>query len=230
MEAENLQSLQYPSAPQPVMQPAPRHGLPLFLKILFVLVGIVVLLGLLTGAYILGEKQSAQFQIDGGDVVRPSRTTPTPTPNLTANWQTYVSSTYSINYPNTWKMKADSFNPNAQSFYDPASLIACSPNHCSGSLPTTYVDISTLASSETAKQYADRITSNPLYKNQGSVETPVTFNGISGYIYKDAGEGSQGYIIVVSNGRTLVTINIPYGDITQDATISHMLQSFKFVE
>lgn len=146
------------------------------------------------------------------------------------DWQTYTAGTYAIKYPNTWKVKSDSYNPNSELFYDPASLVACNPNHCSGSLPTKYVNISTQTSSETAKQYADKITSGPVYKSEGSVENPVTFNGLSGYIYKDAGEGSQGYIIVFSSGTTLVTINIPYGDITQDATIYQMLQSFKFTE
>lgn len=230
MDSNIIQDAPSRQVQQPFIQQAPEGPSKNWLKVLLlVLVAVLVLLAVAGGSYYLSTQKSFTSKVATKANSSPT-SAHTPTPNLTANWQTYTSSTYSINYPNTWKMKADSFNPNFDSFYDPSSLVACNPNHCSGSLPTTYVNISTLASSETAKQYADRTTSNPLYKNQGSVETPVTFNGISGYIYKDAGEGSQGYIIVVSNGRTLVTINIPYGDITQDATISHMLQSFKFVE
>lgn len=228
---------------QALHQEMPHSSLP---KMLWIALGVIVVTGLVGGAYYLGIKKEATV-VSNETTSKPTVVSPTvmvtqaasstaiPTVvDTTANWQTYTANMYSIKYPNTWKLKS-SVNPTDssvifQNFYDPTSLIACNPAHCSGSVPTRYIDITTQISSQTAKQYADKVTSDPLYKNEGSVEQQVTLNGIAGYMYKEAGEGSQGYDIVVSNGKTLVKINIPYSDITQDLTVNQILQSFKFTQ
>jgi len=91
-----------------------------------------------------------------------------------------------------------------EKIYDPNSMQS-RPNNGVGTIdyPTKFVNIMTvITSTDTSKQYADRIIlNNPAYTGIQTERRTITVNGLSAEIYKEAGEGSMGYDIAVSNGK-----------------------------
>lgn len=110
----NAQQPEQPLAPQPAVQEKPqavltKSSLPL---ILLSVLGVVIVLGLIAGAYYLGTQKNAAIVSNGKTVVAiPTKTITsaptviaTPTPDATVNWKTYTdaSNGISIKYPEDW--------------------------------------------------------------------------------------------------------------------------------
>lgn len=74
-------------------------------KIIPICLGIVVVLVVAIGAYLLGSKQS-QLVVQNSVQITPI---PTLTPDPTANWKTYANTkyTYLLKYPATWNVVTD---------------------------------------------------------------------------------------------------------------------------
>ena len=70
-------------------------------SVILVLISVLVLVGIVGGAYFLLPKTQTKTT---QQIVPPITPQPTPTPNQTANWKTYTNTKYgySIKYPNTW--------------------------------------------------------------------------------------------------------------------------------
>ena len=101
----NAQQIQQPVVPQPVQKISPLH------KIVLSALGVVIVLGLIGGAYYLGAQKNAANVSNEKTAVVPA--TPisvaptnvaTPTADPTANWKVYsdASNGLSIKYPSDW--------------------------------------------------------------------------------------------------------------------------------
>ncbi|HVZ67763.1 MAG TPA: hypothetical protein VG917_05920 [Patescibacteria group bacterium] len=153
-----------------------------------------------------------------------------------ANWKKFNGDGFSIYYPNSWTIqKSDS----AEQFYDPTSIQTVGKSFTVNGekdiqLPTKYVYFNTINSTETTDEYINRQTvNNPAYAhqdvhNQFGVYDGVAIAGYPGLIYPALGEGSRGYIIVLSSSQKIVTINIPVSNPDSDPTISQILKTFTF--
>jgi hypothetical protein len=114
MDPQNAQVLQQPVNSQPIAQKEFRNessdSNP-FKKVLLIVLGFIVLLGVAGGSYYLGMKQrSSAIVVSNRKMISTSPTlattntptnNPTPTSSPSANWQTYTSPshTFSIKYP-----------------------------------------------------------------------------------------------------------------------------------
>lgn len=223
-------------APQPQPEIHPSSGMPR----MAIIAGVVILMALIgVGGYVLGTKNSASKQEQVSQALpttQPSPTTaqivtpstmqnPTTAPN---NWLTYSGSSYSIKYPPTWTTKAESSD--VESIYDSSTMQTKIQNGGGKmSVPTKYVNITIIASSETAKQYADKMTTNnPAYNGVNANRRTIVINGIQAETYMESGEGSMGYDVVIANGKQVVVLNIPVSDPSADPTVQQMLSTFKF--
>lgn len=176
------------SVPTPIQNPEkPKHSNPL--KILLIALGAVVILTLILGAYYLGVKQNNSISYRNS-VIPTLTASPTPTSDVTGNWNFYSNGRVVVKYPTAWKIKANPQYSTSVEIYDPSSMITGYQNGGSTiSTATQYINIITQDSSETAKSYADKLTSSQVYVSEGSVEKQITLNGQTAYMYKEAGGG-----------------------------------------
>lgn len=73
-----------------------------------VLITLLVLIIIATSAYILGSKSATKEEI--AQTIPTLAPSPTPTPDETANWETYTNSSFSFKYPSGWTTKIDDHN------------------------------------------------------------------------------------------------------------------------
>jgi len=114
----NIPPVQPPTpGPVPEQKTEPKKSLP---KWPLMIVSVILLATLLTGAYLLGKNQIVN-QKSASKTVQAIAPTVTPTPNPTANWKTYSNSNYnfSFQYPSDWTVvdnsKGESFTISAAS-------------------------------------------------------------------------------------------------------------------
>ena len=101
---ENQEQSTQPQTPaQPVIPLAPVTFEPekSFPKWPLIIMVVILIITLLTGAYFLSQKSATENPTPTKTVIK-STPTATPTPNETANWKTYVTSNYSIKFPSNW--------------------------------------------------------------------------------------------------------------------------------
>lgn len=124
-----------PIIPQPIQQPVVQTVLtpsPLP-KIVLIILGVVIVLGLIGGAYYLGIQRNTGVISNEKPVMYLTKTatiskTPTSTPDVTGNWNTFTSDQYlnliandyanhdrkthtlTFQYPTSWKIEKASFN------------------------------------------------------------------------------------------------------------------------
>lgn len=226
---QNENPVAQPNLPQQSINEIP-HSKSKFKLILLIIIILIFVGG---GAYYLGVKQNKLIVQSQQQTVTPTiaQSTPTPTLDPTANWKTYSTSTYSIKYPNAWLEKTDSI-ASLDHIYDPNSMQS-KPNNGTGTIsyPTKFVNIATIISTDTPKQYADKMTTNnPAYTGVRTERRTISINNLSAETYKESGEGSMGYDIVVSNGNKILVLNIPTSYPTTDPIVTQILSTFKFTD
>jgi hypothetical protein len=104
---ENKNPLVEPQTPAKTIPPEPpKMALNPRSKWPFVLLGLVLIVILLSGAYVLGKNQNVNQKPTSKTPVttQTATSTPTPTPDLTTTWRTYTdpNGVYSLKYPATW--------------------------------------------------------------------------------------------------------------------------------
>jgi len=141
------------------------------------------------------------------------------------NWKTYSTDVATLKYPNTWIIYTDSAY-----IYDPKSLTKVRMNGGGTQLlPREYLSMISYSSTETAKQVVDEsMKGNPAYSGVNTERKTITINGFQAEMYAESGEGSQGYDIVISNGKDLAFLTIPVSDPSSDPVINKILSTFKF--
>ncbi len=229
-ENQNLasqgQALQ--SESQTVVNQKTPHKFPI-LKFGLVLIFIAFSLVLLGGGYYLG-KESILKQLNPGPPASPP---PPDEPKYdpTADWKTYEGNGFSVKYDPTWQANADN-DFGVTSIYDQNSWEEKVGNGGSKvGKPAKYFTVQIKNSTQSVKQFVDQAIKGPEY-NGGNAERQIVSVGVlTGEIYKSGGEGSDGYIIVFTNGDgKIATINIPYSSPSENETIYNMLSTFKFTD
>lgn len=235
MNPNEQQEAQQPVAPQPVEQVQAQSQSQLSLsKVLLILFGVLVVLGLMGGSYYLGTKQQGSVSMVSytKQVTATPTNTPAPTADPTVNWKAFTDISFSIKYPNNWTASGDA---GSIEFYDPMSMQKVVGN--GGGImqvPQQYVNISIFNIADSPKSYVDKLfTTAPYSTDTQSMQSrkSIVLNGYSAEVYLGTGEGSEGYDIIVSDGKNhLFVINIPTNYPTADKTISQMLSTFKFTQ
>lgn len=153
---------------------------------------------------------------------------PTPIPNPTANWKTFISPTFnfSIKYPNSWTAACK----------DPEGDWL-SGTICDLRAPNTEIDHGQLLSGATIgvgvekpnqnyKTLEEKIAFDT--KNYGYQSTAKTINNIEGYLYTS----SSNNVFVAKNGQYFIMLSwIPLSSTNQYRdTIDQILFTFKFLD
>lgn len=199
----------------PSLPPQSRVSHPLGKNFLLFLVVVVLLFLVGGGAYYLG------IQRNQSQKVAQTISTPTPTPA----WQLYsYGNGYSLSYPTNWTARENIQGQGDVLFYANNSTTIV-PTGSIRAFPDRYVYIFKPGTGETAKEYADRITSGPQYTGRQTFRKTIQIKDLTAEMYKDEGEGSQGYVIAVSRGTNLVVITVPIADISTDPIINTMISS-----
>lgn len=230
----NQQLTQPTNLPQQVSaeMPIPKKSSP-FGKIILIVVGVIVLLGVGGGAYYLGTLQNKNIPVDDMNLKDASQVVgqiPTPTPDPTVNWKTYSDTYISFKYPYTWSQKGDA----GIMEFENSSTMQPEMGNGGGTImvPQIYMDVAILNITSSAKDYVDGLFTSPAYTSEyKSTRKSITFAGRPAEAYKVSGEGSRGYDIAVSDGKGhLYIINIPFSYPTTDETFSKIFSSFKFTQ
>lgn len=148
--------------------------------------------------------------------------------SIWANWKTYNGAGFSILCPNSWTIK--NFQGTLQ-LYDPASMQSFTENGGANmQLPAKYVYINSINSTQTIQEYITKTVNYAVYTPGESNIFIVPVGGYPGDMYAAQGEGSRGYIIVLSSSKKIITINIPVSDPNSDPPIGQILSTFKFTK
>jgi hypothetical protein len=244
MENQEQQPIQPETPVQPAPRPVePKKSLP---KWPLIIVGVILLVTLLTGTYLLGKNQTVNQKptLKTTQVITPT-ITPIPTQGMVATtspasvngnqtWKTYQAKGYSIRYPSTWivEHKIIGGNSDAIRIFNPSSMIDEYGNGGADGtqVPTEELLIQTVLTDKTAKQYVDSLapaTDSPLYQTFTKGRKTMSFTALSAEIYPDIGEGSSGDNIVFGNTGVITSIHVT-GNYTT-GIINQILASFKFV-
>lgn len=240
---DNNPQVQQSVPPQPIPQqeiPQATSGFP---KMAMVIIGLVILILLVgVGAYYLGtnKNKSVPQTVYTQPTSSPSHSvspTPSPTPiDETANWKTYSSNGYLIKYPPTWSINHGVYTNNNVDIYNPTNMVYQSRGNGSPPkeyYPTQFVGIFSINSSQTPKEYVNTIISE--WKNDKIQIDYINakdyiLNGLPSEIYTEPGEGGRGRLVVVSNGKQLVELNISSESPELDKDINQILSTFKFTQ
>lgn len=216
------QNLEDTSPQKPNDEPQKNSNLLKYLVIFLLIVVTLAFIG--TEGYLMMNKKSATPEVN--QTVQ----APSPTPDPTANWQTYSTKDYSVKYDSSWTI--ESANPNLISISDPTSMQSVIGNGGGRSMtPSKFFTIWLKDTNQTVNQYVDQALKGPEYTGVDPERKSIQVGNNSGEIYKTAGEGSgNSYTIVFSNGSKVAIINIPNSNPSQDKIIWNMLSSFKFTD
>src|SRR5258708_996588 len=165
---------------------------------------IIVLLALLipTGAYFLGKSQSNKQ-------TSTVQTSPTPTPDPTANWRTYLSTEYQFKYPNNYYIYEDKTQP---------KIVHISPDaldkYAKGGTPR--IDIS--------------LSINIMPSNQKSESVKV--GNLEGIIFKNTGCQYTCDLVFVNANKSKYEISSvkPFGKEIPFSIFQQILSTFKFTD
>lgn len=228
-EAQTQSEQPQPSAPMTAETPAPKpkSSNKLLIGLIFIL-----LLAFLGGAYFYFRSQS-QIQTPGVQELTPPETqeTPSPTPDPTADWKTYTTSTYLVKYPEDLITREDEGSTIAISKWGPTQTegtelfdgysITFQIKEVSDTTPQEYAD--TLIS-ETKDVGISEITEEP---------SAITINSYQGVTYTEEGLGTYKHIILGSdNNSSLMLISIIVsdpGNLGFQETVDQILSTFEFV-
>ncbi len=221
---------------QPVQQSFQPKSHSAFSKSLFMIFGVMIVLGLTSGAYYLGTKQqnsslklNEKTKSAGETVTIITTPTLTPTPNPTANWQTYNLHGFSLRYPQAWIVKEERYNPLQIFFYNPSTAIRGG----NGGNDIIYPDSLQVTAApgvagETIQEWIDGVSSKAL-KDQFQRKT-IMLNGEQIEVYHVGGEGIEGWYIPFTKGQGFEILGPLAVDPEQDSLELEIVKTFKFTQ
>lgn len=176
---------------------------------------VFVLLSLGAVAFLYYQNQQLKNLLSGYQTV--TSQTPSPTPDVTATWQTYTNTAggYSYKVPPEWKSATSSAKV-SQSLFGP-----------SASKVSGLGGVEVTKSSNTVDQYVANLLSQGVFSAISQNNTVI--NGLNGVELNYKGSATSGWSFYVSNGVNIYNIYINSLQAPDVANFNLLLSTFQFV-
>jgi len=190
----------------------------------FILIGVLVLLLALGGAYYLGKSSPSSPTLP-----QPAVSTPTPSAiDQTANWERYQNVAYSIRYPSDFSISQT--EPNIVRFEKWGPTQRADEPFFDG----VVLSIDMNSDGKTAGKFAESIIGRSIGPSKlVKKPTPVTFAGVRGTAFALQALGTEEYIVLESPRGFVMSISylvIDPGNRGYRKTLDQILSTFKFTQ
>jgi hypothetical protein len=151
----------------------------------------------------------------------------------TTDWKTHTTSSYTIKYPQNWKLRTETDYVN---IYNPDTVDSKGEANGTGlyNNSSEFLIVSTQNSTKTAKQFVDELLkTDPAYTTLSTTQIARENIKVGTFVaekIKDQGEGSIGNVYYVSNGEVIARIQTSANMQNEISVDNQIVATFKLTD